>query len=191
MNRPLFLFVGKSASGKTTIANELEDKYGYSQVQSYTTRLPRYGMETGHIFLTEDEFNDLKDIVSYTLYNDNQYGVTADLLNENDIFVVDIPGVESLLQKYESNRPICIIYFDTTVSTRIRRMIDRNDSDMIIISRLLCDEENDWFKQLDKIVWQHRRIMNRNIDLYCVNANESQSDVLDLVLYYMNKSMGG
>ena len=42
MNNPLFLFVGRSASGKTTIANILEEKYGHKQVQSYCTRPPRY-----------------------------------------------------------------------------------------------------------------------------------------------------
>lgn len=187
MNKPLFLFVGKSASGKTTIANMLEEKYLFNQVQSYTTRAPRYDGETGHIFLTEDEFNNLEDIVSYTLYNGNQYGTTASLLDQNDIFVVDVPGVESLLQKYKTNRPICIIYFDANVATRIRRMINRNDSDMTIISRLLQDEENDWFKQLDRLVWQYDHVMNRNVELHCANANSSQTDVLDLVLYYINR----
>lgn len=190
MNKPLFLFVGKSASGKTTIANMLEEKYFFNQVQSYTTRTPRYDGETGHIFLTEEEFNNLEDIVSYTLYNNNQYGTTAGLLDQNDIFVVDVPGVESLLQKYKTNRPICIIYFDANVATRIRRMINRNDSDMAIIARLLQDEENDWFKQLDRLVWQYGHVMNRNVELHCANANNSQADVLDLVLYYMNRCMG-
>lgn len=189
MSKPLFLFVGKSASGKTTIANLLEEKYCFNQVQSYTTRQPRYDGETGHIFLTEDEFNDLEDIVSYTFYNGNQYGTTASLLDQNDIFVVDVPGVESLLQKYNTNRPICIIYFDTTVATRIRRMVNRNDSDMAIISRLLQDEENDWFKQLDRLVWQYGHVMNRNVELHCANANGNQTEVFNLVLYYMNLCM--
>lgn len=190
MNKPLFLFVGKSASGKTTVANMLEEKYLFNQVQSYTTRAPRYDGETGHTFVTEEEFNALEDVVSYTLYNGNHYGVTANMLDQSDIFVVDVPGVESLLQKYSTNRPICIIYFDTTVATRIRRMINRNDSDMAIISRLLQDEENDWFKQLDRLVWQYGHVMNRNVELHCANANNSQTDVLDLVLYYMNRYMG-
>ena len=189
MNKPLFLFVGKSASGKTTIANMLEKKYCFNQVQSYTTRQPRYDGEIGHIFLTNEEFNALEDIVSYTLYNGNQYGTTASLLDQNDIFVVDVPGVESLLQKYKTNRPICIIYFDTTVATRIRRMISRNDSDMAIIARLLQDEEHDWFKQLDRLVWQYGHVMNRNVELHFANANGSETNVLELVLYYMNRYM--
>lgn len=190
MNKPLFLFVGKSASGKTTIANLLEEKYLFNQVQSYTTRKPRYEGETGHTFVTEEEFNALEDIVSYTFYNGNQYGTTAGLLDKNDIFVVDVPGVESLLQKYKTNRPICIIYFDTNVATRIRRMMNRNDNGNAIIARLLQDEEDDWFKQLDKLVWQYGHIMSRNVELHCANANGNQTSVLELVLYYMNRYMG-
>jgi guanylate kinase len=189
MNRPLFLFVGKSASGKTTVANMLEEKYFFNQVQSYTTRAPRYDGETGHTFITEEEFNALEDVVSYTLYDGNHYGVTANMLDKSDIFVVDIPGVESLLQKYANNRPICIIYFDTTVATRIRRMVSRNDSDMAIIARLLQDEEDDWFRQLDRLVWQYGRAMNRSIELHCANANSNQNAVQELVLYYMNRYM--
>ena len=189
MNRPLFLFVGKSASGKTTVANMLEEKYFFNQVQSYTTRTPRYDGEPGHIFLTKEEFDNLEDIVSYTLYNNNQYGTTASLLDKNDIFVVDVPGVESLLQKYKTERPICIIYFDTTVTTRINRMIDRGDSDVAIISRLLQDEENDWFKELDKLVWHYGHIMCQNVNLHFVNANGNQANVLEMVLYYINQYM--
>lgn len=187
MHKPLFLFVGKSASGKTTIANALEQKYDYSQVQSYTTRPPRYEGETGHIFLTEEEFNNLENIVSYTLYNENQYGTTAELLDKHDIFVVDVPGVESLLQKYQADRPICIIYFDATVYTRINRMLDRHDSDMSIISRLLQDEKSDWYNQLDSAVWRYSHIMNKDVEMHSINANGNITAVLEMVLYYMNR----
>lgn len=190
MYKPLFLFVGKSASGKTTIANLLEKKYSFNQVESYTTRKPRYDGERGHIFITEDEFNNLEDMVSYTFYHNNQYGTTAGLLDENDIFVVDVPGVESLLEKYQTKRPICIIYFDTNVATRIRRMINRGDSDMEIIARLLQDEEDDWFNQLDRLVWRYSNIMHKYVDLHFVNANKDQSNVLEMVLYYMGQYLG-
>ena len=56
MNKPIFLFVGKSASGKTTIADML-GKDGYSQVYSYTTRPKRYENEIGHTFITDEEYD--------------------------------------------------------------------------------------------------------------------------------------
>lgn len=189
MNDPLLLFVGRSASGKTTIADILEQKYGHKQVFSYTTRKPRYDGEIGHIFLDEDEFDILGELVAYTEYNGFRYGTTAEQLDQCSIYVIDVPGVETLLAKYKTNRPICILYFDTTVYTRINRMLDRGDNNNQIISRLLQDEKDDWFRQLDKLVWQYGHIMNRNVELHCVNANDNQTNVLEMVLYYINQYM--
>lgn len=188
MNRPLFLFVGRSASGKTTIANMLAEKYGFVQVESYTTRKPRFEDESGHIFVSEEEFKNLGDLAAYTFYNGNHYGTTFEQLNVSDIYVVDIPGVESLLQKLkEDNRPICIIYFDASVYSRINRMLERGDGDMMIISRLLQDEKEDWCKQLDSLVWKYINIVGKDVQLYNVNANNNLKHVLELVLYYIQK----
>ncbi len=185
MNEPLYLLVGKSASGKTTIADILERQYGYKQVSSYTTRKPRYDGEIGHVFVTEEEFKNLGNMVAYTFYNNNHYGTTAEQLDQCSIYVVDIPGVETLLKNYNTERSIVIIYFDTTVHTRINRMLDRHDSDMAIVSRLLQDEKDDWFKQLDHLVWHYSHIVRRDVDLYSINVNGSQAAVLEMVKYYM------
>ena len=187
MDNTLYLFIGKSASGKTSVANFLERKYGYKQVNSYTTRPPRYDGEIGHVFVTEEEFKGLTDVVAYTFYNNNHYGTTAEQLDQCSIYVVDVPGVETLLQKYKTNRPICIIYFDATVYTRINRMLDRHDSDMSIISRLLQDEKMDWMKQLETLTWGYRDILGKNIELHSVNANGNLTSVLEMVLYYMGE----
>jgi len=189
MSKPLFLFVGRSASGKTTIANTLAENYGYKQVESYTTRLPRFDGEPGHIFVNEDEFKNLGALAAYTFYNNHHYGTTCDQLDQCSIYVVDVPGVETLLRNYQTNRPIVIIYFNSTVHTRINRMIDRHDSDMQIISRLLEDEKEDWYKQLDSLVWHYLNIENKCVDLYKVNANGSLADVMEQVLYYINRHM--
>lgn len=186
---PLFCMVGKSASGKTTIANILEKQYGHKQVQSYTTRQPRYNGEVGHIFVTKEEFDALGDLAAYTLYNNNEYGTTFKQLEECDIYVIDVPGVETLLERYKNDRPIVVIYFDTTVYTRITRMIDRHDSDMAIIARLLQDEKDDWHHRLDALVWHHANINGKNVNLHSVNANGDKADVLKMVLHYMQQHM--
>ena len=187
MNKPLFLFVGRSASGKTTIADTLERNYGHKQVNSYTTRPPRYEGEIGHNFVSKEEFNDLVDLVAYTEYNGYKYGTTSELLDECSIYVVDVPGVETLLQRYQTKRSICILYFDATVYTRINRMLDRHDSDMNIVSRLMQDEKSDWYNQLDSLVWRYSNIMNKDVEMHSVNANGNISAVLEMVLYYMNR----
>lgn len=192
MNKPLFLFIGRSASGKTTVANMMAEKYGYKQVESYTTRPPRFEGEAGHIFVNEDEFKNLGELAAYTFYNNNHYGTTLKQLNECDIYVVDIPGVESLLKKLQDDsRPICIFYFNSSVYNRILRMLDRNDSDMMIVSRLLEDEKTDWFKKLDSLVWHYNNIVGKNVQLYDINANSDPKCVMDLVLYYISRCVGG
>ena len=64
----IYLIVGKSGSGKTTLVNKLR-KYGYASVESYTTRPKRFKNETGHTFITEEEFDQLKDICAYVKYS--------------------------------------------------------------------------------------------------------------------------
>jgi len=147
-NKPLFLFVGKSASGKTTIANMLEAD-GYTQVSSYTTRAPRYEGEIGHTFVSDEEYDKLENIMASTLYNGYRYCTTLEQLQKVDLYVVDVEGVRTLLDNYDLlNREIHIIYFSTDVYHRIQRMLERGDSDTQIVGRLLNDEKDDWTHEL-------------------------------------------
>lgn len=191
MNKPLILFVGKSSSGKTTIANMLETQYGYKQVESYTTRAPRYDGERGHTFVSEEEFKNLGELAAYTFYDGNHYGTTFNQLNECDIYVIDVPGVESLLNKLKDDtRPVAIFYFDASVHNRILRMKERGDSDHAVIHRLLQDEEYDWQSKLESITWIQANVENKYVEIFRVDANREQSDVLEYVLYYIRKFNG-
>jgi guanylate kinase len=188
MNDTLYLFVGKSSSGKTTVASQLEEKYGCKQVFSYTTRAPRYDGEIGHIFISNKEFDALGELAAYTVYNGYRYGTTFKQLNECNVYVIDIPGVQTLLEKCKDyRRKICVIYFDASVYNRIQRMSHRGDSDSQIVSRLLTDEKDDWHKQLDSLVWHYANNEHMNIVLHKVDADNMLSDVLSQVVYYMNK----
>lgn len=190
MNDPLFLLVGPSGSGKTTVAETLAKSYGYPTVESYTTRPKRYENETGHVFISESEFDELENIVAYTEYNGFRYCTTKEQLDLVSSYVVDIPGVETLLKNYQTNRLIIVFYFDSTVTTRINRMVDRNDSDTAIVGRLHNDEAFDWYSKLDHIVWHYENIEHKYIELYKINANKNKEEVLEAVLYYMKQFEG-
>lgn len=189
MDKPLFLFVGKSASGKTTIAKLLEEKHGCKQVESYTTRPPRYDGEAGHTFISEEEFDHLGELAAFTEYNGYRYGTTFEQLDQCNIYVIDVPGVETLLPKLKNhNRMVCMIYFDAAVSVRIERMIDRGASDMEIVSRLHNDDTTfDWYRALDRLEWHHKHIEHQDIELHTIDANENIEDVLKQILYYINQ----
>ena len=185
MTKPLFLFVGKSSSGKTTIADMLERKYGLTQMQSYTTRPPRHENEIGHIFISESEFDKLENLVAYTNYNGFRYGATAEQADNVSIYVIDVDGVVTLMDTYKTERPIVVFYFDSSICTRIDRMIERNDPDVAIVSRLYNDEMYDWENKLSKLVWHYKNNLNRNISMYTIDANESVDSVLSNIINFI------
>lgn len=190
MGETLYLFVGKSASGKSTIANHLEAQYGHRQVWSYTTRPKRCEDEQYHVFINDNEFDKLGELAAYTEYNGFRYGTTWEQLDQCSIYVIDPEGIETLLMNIGNrNRPICIIYFDAAVSTRIMRMIERDASDHEIITRLLVDDTtDDWYRKLDKLEWHYNNIENKTVQLHKINANEDVENVLSQVLYYINEN---
>lgn len=201
-NRTLHLFVGPSASGKTTVANALESLKGYfpmvdgsfghvnlfKQVRSYTTRPPRYENEDGHVFITDEEFDKLTNIVAYTTYNGYKYCTTKEQLDEVNIYVVDVDGVHTLLENYTTNRPIQIWYFDASIITRINRMLDRHDSDNAIVSRLLNDEQYDWFDRLNILVDYYQTFKKKdNIQLNIIDADQKLHAVVDKMYRYIEE----
>lgn len=99
----IYLIVGPSGSGKTMVANRLEEKYRLKQVLSYTERPPRFEGEGGHTFVTPEEFDKLKNLCAYTVFDGHRYGVPAEMVEVSDIYVIDPAGVAYM--KLESRGP--------------------------------------------------------------------------------------
>lgn len=127
MGNTIILLVGPSGSGKTTIANILNEKYGMTSIQSYTTRPERYPGETGHVFLTDDEFDKLENPVAYTEYQGHRYCATAQQVEENDIYIIDPDGVCRFLREYHGSKKPVIVYVSADKKTLMRRMLQRGD----------------------------------------------------------------
>lgn len=136
----IYLLVGPSGSGKSTIAQDLHEKAGLKIVSSYTTRKPRYEGETGHIFISDEEFDALENICGYTVYDFHRYGVTQDIINANDIYIIDPAGVNYMLDKYHGEKGVKIIYINVDINTRRSRMISRGDDNTSIDKRMKFDQ---------------------------------------------------
>ena len=163
-------------------------------VQSYSTRLPRYEGETGHIFVTDEEFDKLENIIGYTEYHGHRYCSTKEQLDEADIYVVDPPGVETLLERYKKeDRTICIIYFSARLRTRIERMNNRGDAAVNIVGRLYNDSEYSWWDEIERIYNHYKSIKGNNdvnLDLCCIDANQDFDSVIKNVIDVVNQ-LGG
>lgn len=185
-NKPLYLFVGKSASGKTTVANMLEND-GYSQVKSYTTRPKRYEGEEGHIFISDKVPYNIKNIMASTTYNGYWYCATLDQIQKADIYVIDPDVAKELMRnKSKLNRDIHVLYFEVNQHNRIKRMKKRGDGIANIAKRILNDDSSNWIIKLIEIYDQYDDDdLESDIAIFIIDANKSLCEVYEYVKDYM------
>lgn len=141
LNDYIFCIIGKSGCGKTTIANKLFDKYGYTQIASYTTRPPRTEHDTDHTYVSSNEFDKLTDMVAFTTFNGFRYCATKEQIDNANLYVIDPFGLEQLKQLYNGHKQIISIYIDVPMEICLDRMRRRGDDEDKIWSRLRHDDE--------------------------------------------------
>lgn len=152
--KKIFLIVGESGTGKDTVVNYLCGKYGYNRVKSYTTR-PARGTETddaSHIFVTDEEFDALTDIVAYTEFNGYRYCATAKQLDEADLYIIDPNGIRYLKDKYHGEREIFVIRLVSTKADRFLWMQERGDSTEDALQRIENDKVEFSEKNMEGLV---------------------------------------
>lgn len=141
--KPFFLIVGPSGSGKTTLTYQLETVAGLTALSSYTTRPPRWDGEKGHIFV--DDYREWMathsegELVGYTHYNGYDYWATEAQVDQHDLYVLDPAGVEFFKKHYHGDRQVKVVYINSNVRERYRRMRARGDSAKDTIRRIIYD----------------------------------------------------
>jgi len=146
--KKVFLIMGESGCGKTSIVEALE-KRGFKSLQSYTTRKPRVDGETGHTFCSVKEYEQFKDnneIVAYTYFDDNHYFCTKQQLIDSDLYVIDPSGIK-FLKEYVIDVEFITIYIQVREMDRINRMYNRGETRESISKRL----QNDNIKFKNKV----------------------------------------
>lgn len=177
MSKVLIVLVGTSGSGKSTIANRVEKKYGLISAKSYSTRKPRENDDADlqtHTFITFDEVEKYRDeIVASCTFNNNFYFATRSLLNNSDTYIVDLCGLKQLKDNYK-DKLIISIYIDAPPEIAAARMEQRGDSNEAIMSRLEHDK-----KAFDGAIQQ--------CDFCCSNiSQDNMNDICELI-YLLSK----
>ena len=135
--RTLYCIMGPSGSGKSTLEKNIKNEFPWlKSVESYTTRPPRYKNEPGHLFVTKEEFDKFK-LVAYTLFNGYEYGVTEELLDKADLYVIDLEGLKVLKERY--NRPMVIIGLTIDKDICKSRMLARGEPIELVEARIHND----------------------------------------------------
>jgi len=142
MNKKL-VFIGKSCSGKTTIANEL-NKYGL-KTQLSTTSRPKRKIEKNNVdyeFILENEFNKRKinnKFIETDVFNGWFYGLSHKEFEKSDILILTPRGLKKLLEKIPREN-FFIVFLETSISLRKERINNRGDEHDSLYRRWVADD---------------------------------------------------
>ncbi len=123
--KPLIIcIVGESGSGKTTIAEYIEREHGIKMMESYTDRPMRYPGETGHTFVTKEEFDSFShdDMIAYTEFGGHRYCCLKKDVMDLNTYVIDERGLIYLMQNFGEVYDIKCIRVYADLPTRIKRV---------------------------------------------------------------------
>lgn len=178
----MIVLIGKTCSGKTTIANELM-KSGFYKVITTTSRDIRENetQDIDYYFVSNDKFiekirnNEFVEWKSYNTVNGVwYYGITYENLQQTDdrsVLIITPRGLKELLDKGYN---ITSIYIYANNDTIKKRLIDRGDSKDEAERRLLSDNEE--FKHAEELVDR----------IFYNNSTDNISDVVNKIIEYIS-----
>ena len=149
----IIVLVGKTASGKTTVANELCNKHhGYKRIITYTTRPMRENetQDVDYHFISDEQFNKMvenNEFTEYKRYNTAHgvwsYGSVVTLeqeLSDNCYVIILTPqGLRDLSKRM--SRYIAF-YLNVSFKSQLERLKKRGDEEQQIIKRLKNDAKD-------------------------------------------------
>ena len=155
----IFILIGKSCSGKTTLAKELEKWWGCKRIITYTTRPKRPNEIDGvdYHFVSEEYFKQKEDLGFFMATAEYEmtggkvwYGSAKEDYEDGDgltdkVIVLNPDGLNQVMARCDRKtmKHIKVVYLDTDASTRYERARKRGDSTKEIAKRE--DEDFDSF----------------------------------------------
>lgn len=120
----LFCIMGRTSSGKDTLAKTLGDRLGAKVVISNTTRQKRPNEGETHYFATKDDYKTDKEagnIAAFTEIDGNYYWATIDQVLGHDVYVIDPQGIKTLESLNLPNLRLVRIYVNVPDDIRENR----------------------------------------------------------------------
>ena len=141
--KPFFILAGRSASGKSYIADQLCSSLGLKRTITCTTRERRENEpDNAYYFLSLERFYAYKpNMIESTQYCGEYYGVRKNDLDESDFAILEPEGV-AVVRAYclGKGRPCYVIGLRCDRATVLQRLIDRGASEQAIKLRMTEDD---------------------------------------------------
>jgi guanylate kinase len=176
----ILILMGKTASGKDSIAKELCRNYQFTRIVTYTTRPPRPNEVEGedYHFISKSDFMDnVKHnfFVEWKGYQSAEgewfYGTAAEDLNSGGVLILTPLGVRDF---YRYCRCIArVVYIKASDETIMNRLTQRGDNPVEAKRRLEHDHEDFDIPAV-----------NRLADYTVVNEGRTVSDIAEEIVNY-------
>lgn len=179
----ILILMGKTASGKDSIAKELCRNYQLSKIITYTTRPPRHGETDGvdYHFISHSDFqNKIKhnffvEWKSYqTIEGEWLYGTAITNMQTDGVLILTPQGVSDFYRN--CNCPARVIYIKASNEVIMDRLVARGDNPSEAIRRLEHDD-------LDF----RKDIIEQFVDYEILNENRQISDIAEEIANYWKR----
>lgn len=184
MKNKILLIVGRTCTGKDTLAHELE-KAGYVAVKSYTTRPRRYDGEDTHIFITAKEAASIVDKVATTTINGYEYFATRKQLEQCGLYIIDPNGLYELIRNCPDVEFLVVHVtadFNTSLEKAVIRSSNQHEAE---IFKKRYASENTQFAAFEECIAGNDHISDNCHVLYRYKNNftfEKLNAALDVII---------